>query len=102
MVTTLLRLPEVKAYSGLSRSTLYLRISQGLWPHPVKLGKRAVGWPADEISFLNKARIAGKSDEEIRTLVVKLEASRKAASERVTATIPVARQKHPLAPDQPH
>jgi prophage regulatory protein len=41
---------------------------------------RAVGWPSEEVQALNAARIAGKSDEEIRALVVKLEAARKAAA----------------------
>ena len=80
MVKTILRLPAVGSESGQSRSTIYLRISQGLWTKPVILGARSVGWPAYEIEALNGARIAGKSDEEIRSLVVKLEAARKAAS----------------------
>lgn len=80
MVTTILRLPNVKSESGLSRSTIYLRIAQGLWPKPVNLGVRAVGWPASEIAAINAARIAGKSDDEIRALVVKLEAARRAAA----------------------
>jgi prophage regulatory protein len=37
-----------------------------------------VGWPANEVAALNAARIAGKSDDEIRQLVRKLEAARKA------------------------
>lgn len=80
MATTILRLPAVKAECGLARSTVYLRISQGLWPKPVSLGARAVGWPAGEVSALNAARIAGKSDEEIRSLVARLEDARKAAA----------------------
>lgn len=78
MQNTLLRLPAVKAQSGYSRSTIYLRMSQGLWTRPVSLGARAVAWPAGEVTALNAARIAGKSDDQIRTLVVKLEASRRA------------------------
>lgn len=77
MTHTILRLPAVKADSGYSRSTIYLRITQGLWPKPVNLGVRAVGWPAHEVAAMNAARIAGKSDDEIRTLVAKLEAARK-------------------------
>ena len=74
---TILRIPAVKSESGLSRSTIYLRIAQGLWTKPVSLGYRAVGWPSDEVAALNAARIAGKTDDEIRTLVAKLEAARK-------------------------
>ena len=80
MVRTLLRLPAVKAESGASRSTIYLRIQQGLWPKPVKLGPRSVAWPASEVAALNAARIAGMADAEIRALVTKLEATRKSAT----------------------
>lgn len=73
----ILRIPAVKSESGLSRSIIYLRIAQGLWTKPVSLGARAVGWPSDEVAALNAARIAGKTDDEIRILVAKLEAARK-------------------------
>ena len=79
MAHTILRIPAVKSESGLSRSTIYLRIAQGLWTKPVSLGARAVGWPSDEVAAINAARIAGKTDEEVRSLVVKLEAVRKGA-----------------------
>ena len=79
MKRTILRLPAVKSESGLSRSTIYLRISERLWTKPVALGPRAVGWPSDEIEALNAARIAGKTDDEIRALAAKLEAARKDA-----------------------
>lgn len=85
MPNTLLRLPTVKARSGLSRSTLYLRISQGLWTHPVNLGGRAVAWPADEVDSLNAARIAGQTDEQVRGLVRRLEAARTKAAGSIGA-----------------
>ncbi len=80
MNQVILRLPAVKLATGLSRSTLYLRIAHGVLTHPVSLGGRAVGWPAHEIVALNTARIAGKSDAEIRELVTKLETARKAVA----------------------
>jgi prophage regulatory protein len=55
---------------------LYLRVQQGLWTTPVRLGARAVGWPSYEADKLTAARIAGKFDTEIRQLVVDLEAAR--------------------------
>lgn len=78
MVTTILRLPSVLRERGRSRSAHYLDIQQGLFTRPVPIGARVVGWPVDELSMLNAARIAGKSDEDIRALVAKLEAARKA------------------------
>jgi len=50
MVTTILRLPTVKARTGLSRSTIYLRIEEGSFPPPVSLGDRAVGWIEAEVN----------------------------------------------------
>jgi len=80
MKNAILRLPAVKTASGYPRSTLYLRISQGLWTKPVRLGERSRGWPAHEVEAINAARIAGKSEDEIRALVVMLEAARKSAA----------------------
>jgi prophage regulatory protein len=80
MVHHILRLPTVKESTGLSRSTIYLRIAQGVFTHPVGLGGRAVGWPANEVAALNAARIAGRPDAEIRALVTQLEAARKAVA----------------------
>lgn len=74
---TILRRKQVEAESGYSRSTVYLRIAQGLFTKPVSLGARAVGWPARDVALLNAARIAGKTDLEIRALVASLEAKRK-------------------------
>ena len=79
MLQTILRLPSVKSAAGYSRSTLYLRIAQGLWTKQVSLGARAVGWPAAEVDALNAARIAGKTDAEIRALVLRLQAARTGA-----------------------
>ena len=61
----ILRLPVVKARTGLSRSTVYLRVSEGTFPKPVSLGGRAVGWIEAEIHQWLEQRI---------------EASRKAAA----------------------
>jgi len=80
MTNCILRLPAVKMSTGLARSTIYLRIAQGLFPRPISLGARAVGWPAHEVEALNTARIAGKPDQEIQELVRKLETARKAAA----------------------
>ena len=76
---TILRRKQVEVETGYSRSTIYLRISQGLWPKQISLGARAVGWPAAEVDALNVARIAGKTDAEIRALVLRLEAARTVA-----------------------
>lgn len=75
-MTTILRLPKVRDVTGYSTSTLYLKISQQLFPKPVRLGIRAVGWCEAEVNAVTNARIAGKSDTEIRELVARLEQQR--------------------------
>ena len=45
----ILRLPTVKARTGLSRSTIYMYVKDGVFPKPVSLGARAVGWLDSEI-----------------------------------------------------
>ena len=49
MTHSILRLPTVISRTGLSRSTIYLRMSVGLFPKQVSLGERAVGWLESEI-----------------------------------------------------
>jgi len=49
MPSKILRLPMVLDRTGLSRSTVYLRISKGEFPKPVSLGARAVGWIETEV-----------------------------------------------------
>jgi prophage regulatory protein len=58
MTHTILRLPAVKARTGLSRSTIYLRVAEGTFPKPVSLGGRAVGWVEAEIQQWLERQIA--------------------------------------------
>ncbi len=44
-----LRLPEVKAITGLSKSSLYALIRGKNFPAPVRLGARAVAWVRSEV-----------------------------------------------------
>jgi prophage regulatory protein len=58
----ILRLPTVKDLTGLSRSTIYLRISKKEFPAPISLGGRAVGWvEADVNAWLMDKIAAGQS-----------------------------------------
>ena len=49
MIKQMYRLPEVMKMTGLSRSSIYLRISTDEFPKPVKIGRRAIGWPEESI-----------------------------------------------------
>jgi prophage regulatory protein len=57
---TLLRLPQVKARTGLSRSEVYRRIAAGDFPAPIKLGERASAWAEHEVTAWIAARIADR------------------------------------------
>ena len=60
-----LRLPEVLARTGLSRSTIYVRMAQGRFPRPVSLGGRAVGWIESELNeWMREWIAASRSDAE--------------------------------------
>ena len=73
----ILRLPSVKAEMGhRSDASIYNAIRSGLFPLGVQIGQRAKGWPDYEVRAINTARVAGKSDAEIRELVKVLHARR--------------------------
>lgn len=57
-VLTILRRKQVEIRTGLSRSTIYARISEGTFPPPIDLGGRAVGWLESEIDAWLQSRIA--------------------------------------------
>ena len=61
-----LRLPEVMARTGLSRSTIYVRVAAGAFPRPVALGGRAVGWIEAEVDAWVRERIAESRFEDAR------------------------------------
>lgn len=77
-MATIWRLPQALAESGKTRSPWYQDIARGVMTRPVKLGARAAGWPSAEVKAITAARIAGKTDEEIRKLVDRLHEARKA------------------------
>ena len=53
----ILRLTDVIAMTGLSRSTIYLRMVQGKFPKKINLGSRAVGWISSEVNEWIEERI---------------------------------------------
>jgi prophage regulatory protein len=51
------RRKDVETITGLSRSSLYLLMSRGEFPRPVKITGKAVAWPESAISEWLAARI---------------------------------------------
>jgi prophage regulatory protein len=74
---TILRMTAVMAETGhRSPASIYQAIKAGLFTRQVRVGMRAVGWPAGEVHAINAARAAGKAESEIRALVNRLHAGR--------------------------
>lgn len=71
------RRPEVLKQSGLSNSTLCKRISEGLFPPPISLGARAVGWLQHEVNQVLVALAECRTGSEVQALVRELIQSRK-------------------------
>lgn len=62
MIKKIYRLPDVMMMTGLSRSSIYLRVSTNEFPKPIKIGRRAVGWPEESI-IAWQARMMEARDE---------------------------------------
>ena len=65
MTEMILRLPKVKAITGLSRSTIYLRMSEGTFPQKISIGLRAVGWLRSEVADWMDQRILESRGSEL-------------------------------------
>ena len=62
MANIILRLPTVKIRTGLSRSSIYLRMSNNEFPSSISLGGRAVGWLESDIeSWLDEKILSSQS-----------------------------------------
>ena len=73
----ILRLPEVKRVLGYrSDASPYNSIRDGTLTTGVAIGQRAKGWPDYEVQAIATARVAGKTDADIRELVKALHAKR--------------------------
>jgi len=59
-VSTIIRLSVVTSKTGLSRSYIYLLMSQGKFPTSISLGPRAVGWIEAEVDqwITNKIQLS--------------------------------------------
>jgi len=63
----ILRRKQVELRTGLARSTIYQYIKDGVFPKPVPLGPRAVGWVEAEVSAWITARIKAVRDDAQRS-----------------------------------
>ena len=61
-----LRMPAVMERTGLSRASIYRLIHADDFPVAIRLGSRAVGWPAQQIDEWIASREKVRSDSAIR------------------------------------
>lgn len=76
MTYTFLRVGDVAARFAVSTSMVYRWVRDGIMPPPVKLGPRMSAWSGDELDAVAEARLAGRSDDDVRKLVTSLVAAR--------------------------
>jgi len=74
---TMMRRKQAAKEWGLCVSQTYVQEAKGLIPEFISIGTRAKAIPAREVDAVNAARIAGKSDNEIREVVKQLMQQRK-------------------------
>jgi prophage regulatory protein len=78
---SILRLPDVKRLTGLSRSSIYSAIKAGTFPRPVELGARAVGWISNQIEdWIANRVIKNSNDEKSSASVTRIPRTRKQPS----------------------
>lgn len=70
--------PETPAPWPFSAPTYWRKVKSGLLPKPFKLSERVSAQNVGECRAINAAWVAGKSEDEIRELVIELHAKRAA------------------------
>lgn len=58
----LIKLPEVIARTGLSRSRLYEDLGAGNFPRPVKIGERSIAFVEGEVNDWIEAKISARGE----------------------------------------
>ena len=94
MPNRVLRLPTVLERTGYSRSRLYARISDRLFPRPIALGPRVAAWPEHEVDAVIAGHIREVTDAELARLVAEIHA------QRATFGLSVGTSASPTPPEQ--
>ena len=66
---SILRLPEVIARTGRSRSSIYEDMESGMFPQSVRLSVRSIGWKSDEIEAWLDSRVRANAPK-VREVVL--------------------------------
>lgn len=60
-----LRLADVCNLLGISRSTVYRLVNQGVFPAPILISCKAKGWLESEVSNYQKSRVAASRPQSV-------------------------------------
>lgn len=66
----IIRMSDVKKATGYKSSTsIYLLISRGAFPKPIRIGARAIGWLESEITAYISALSRGVDGDDLKKLI---------------------------------
>lgn len=61
LVMRILRMKAVIEITGLARSTVYKYVAEGIFPKPISLGGRSVGWLESEVHSWIQSRLVERN-----------------------------------------
>lgn len=71
--TKFISIDEVLEKTTFGRSSLYAKVSKGLFPKPVKVGSRKIAWPQYEIDQMMNFYLSTTNEEDTKSFVTKIE-----------------------------
>ena len=71
--TKFISIDEVLEKTTFGRSSLYAKVSKGLFPKPVKVGSRKIAWPQYEIDQMMTFYLSTTNEEDTKSFVTKIE-----------------------------
>lgn len=88
MQTQIIKLSDILKVYPKSKSSIYLDIQNQTFPPPISLGSRSVGYILNEVNAVITARIEGRTDDEIKTIVLEL------TSQRIANEVAIKKEFH--------
>ena len=71
--TKFISIDEVLEKTSFGRSSLYAKVSKGLFPKPVKVGSRKIAWPQFEVDQMMDFYLSTTNEEDTKSFVTKIE-----------------------------
>ena len=71
--TKFISINEVLEKTTFGRSSLYAKVSKGLFPKPVKVGSRKIAWPKNEIDQMMTFYLSTTNEEDTKSFVTNME-----------------------------